>query len=429
MKNFHKIVLFFGLLQLFCFFVVGDVRSQITSNKHSHLTSPFSPLDVSGTWAADSSTGFTLREDHTSCAVNGKIYILGGDDGYNCLSTIQVFDPLSGIWSTPATTGTFTPRSGLTSNVIEGKIYVIGGYDGNKRAYYNIIEIFDPSTNIWSTPSVAGTSTSRAYFASSVVNNKIYVMGGYDGHDFLNSLEVLDPSTNTWSTPTATGTMTARASLTSNVINDKIYAIGGASNNNSVFNTLEIFDPSTNIWSAPATTGTFVARFNGASSVVNGKIYVMGGSDSSDNILSDFQTFDPATNSWNTPVTTGAFTPRSNLSSSVLDNRIYAMGGWDSILLNANEAFTPATDGVKMDTTPLDTKLFPNPTDGILTVYGVPVNALNITIENVLGKTVLEHANPYSPSCTLDLSKLPSGTYFARLTTSSSVIIRKIVRE
>ena len=254
-------------------------------------------------------------------------------------------------------------------------------------------------------------------------------MGGYNGHNFLNTLQIFDPSTNTWSTPTTTGVPAARASLTSNVVNGKIYVLGGASNNNSVLNTLEVFDPSTNNWSIPAATGTFVARFNAASNVVDGKIYVMGGTDSSDDILNAFQVFDPIASTWSMPTTTGTFTARSNFASSVVDNKIYAMGGWDSIVLNTNEVFTLATNDVKTSASPSGVELFPNPANGILSIYGVPINTLNITVENILGETVLELANPHAPIVTIDVSKLSPGTYFAKFVMPDSILTRKIVRE
>jgi hypothetical protein len=129
--------------------------------------------------------------------------------------------------------------------------------------------------NVWSTPTTTGTFTARYDLTSSVVNGKIYAMGGNNGIT-VNILEVFDPSTNAWSTPTTTGTFTARYGLTSDVVNGKIYAMGGA--NSTYLNTLEVFDPSTNTWSTPTTTGTFPPRFLHTSSVVNGKIYAIGGS-------------------------------------------------------------------------------------------------------------------------------------------------------
>src|SRR4051812_16901990 len=84
---------------------------------------------ISGTWSAAASEGFTPRADLTSCVVNGKIYAIGGWDSIGVLNTLEVYDPSTNTWSTPQTTGTFTARAYLSSCVVGDKIYVIGGND------------------------------------------------------------------------------------------------------------------------------------------------------------------------------------------------------------------------------------------------------------------------------------------------------------
>jgi len=48
---------------------------------------------------------------------------------------------------------------------------------------------------------------------------------------------------------------------------------------------------------------------------------------------------------------------------------------------------------------------------------------------NVLGETVNEFANPGATDFTIDLSKLPPGTYFARFSGEGEVVTRKIIKE
>ena len=238
-------------------------------------------------------------------------------------------------WATESSTG-FTVRSALASSVVNGKIYAMGG-ENPGGVYHNTNEVYDPSTNTWATKSSTGF-TARFLLTSSVVNGKIYAIGGTNNAGTLNTNEVYDPSTDTWATKSSTG-FTAREGLASSVVNGKIYAMGGL--NGSFLNTLEVFDPSTNTWSTPTTTGTFTGRAFLTSSVVNGKIYAMGGSNIS-SVLNTLEVFDPSTNTWSTPTTTGTFTARYGLTSSVVNGTIYAMGGYNGSYLNTNEAFTPA---------------------------------------------------------------------------------------
>ena len=59
------------------------------------------------------------------------------------MSTVEVFDPATATWSTPATTGSVTARHGLTTNVVGDKIYVIGG--SSATSYVATTDVFTPA--------------------------------------------------------------------------------------------------------------------------------------------------------------------------------------------------------------------------------------------------------------------------------------------
>jgi hypothetical protein len=71
-----------------------------------------------------------------------------------------------------------TARMSLASSVADNKIYCIGGWDSSKL---NINEEYDPSTNSWSTK--VSIPEAGGGLNSSVVNNKIYCMGGSDDNE------------------------------------------------------------------------------------------------------------------------------------------------------------------------------------------------------------------------------------------------------
>ncbi len=128
-------------------------------------------------------------EQMTSAAVNGKIYVLGGDGGvdYN-----QIYDPVKNRWSR----GALMPvgRGGTGSAVVKGKIYVFGGFGDSEN--YN--QIYDPAKNSWSTGAVLPIGVNN--MTGAVVNGKIYVMGGANSTSMEGSdaNQVYDPATNTW---------------------------------------------------------------------------------------------------------------------------------------------------------------------------------------------------------------------------------------
>lgn len=116
-------------------------------------------------------------------------------------------------------------------------------------------------------------------------------------------------------------------------------------------------------------------------------------------------------------------------------NSIYVFGGYLFTGTNATGVFRrPLTDfgvmGVEPAAQPITAiELYPNPTNGIVTVRGVRANTVRVLIANVLGATVMELAKPYTSDFTLDLSHLTRGMYLARFATASSVETRLIVRE
>ncbi|HZK76281.1 MAG TPA: T9SS type A sorting domain-containing protein [Candidatus Kapabacteria bacterium] len=81
----------------------------------------------------------------------------------------------------------------------------------------------------------------------------------------------------------------------------------------------------------------------------------------------------------------------------------------------------PATDSID---------IYPNPASGAVTVSS-STKVLSIEARNVLGEEVLstQYREPSTGNVTLDLSKLPSGTYFLRIQTAGNSTIKKITVE
>jgi hypothetical protein len=309
---------------------------------------------IGGTWMTEGTTGFTARSYLASAVVNSKIYAMGGFNNSGETNILEVYDPAANTWSTPATTGTFTARGQLTAATVNGKIYTMGGLNGN--GYMNTFEMFDPSTNVWSTPSTTGTFTARADLTSSVVNNKIYTFGGSMNYvQYSNVVEVFDPSTNAWSTPATSGTFTGRFGMTSSAVNGKIYVIGGfvGAPCYCLSNLLEVFDPSTNAWSTPTSTNSMTARGDLTSSVLNGQIYALGGTLNSGSASYLTEVYDPVANGWTSPALVVQLTARTGLTSQVAGGKLCAIGGGFSTssgggpptitYLNTNEALQPPT--------------------------------------------------------------------------------------
>ena len=219
----------------------------------------------------------TPRSFLASSTVEGKIYAVGGANlelGQLGLPTVEEYDPETDTWTRRADMP--TPRHGLSTCGLDGKIYAISGYDGSNMA---TVEQYDPSSDTWTTR--ADLPTLRSHVATQVVGGKIYVIGGWDKrdglHTALSSVAQYEPGTDTW---TRRADMpTPRWLPASSVVNGKIYVIGGTAvegtGNQHNLQTVEVYDPETDTWTQevdmPTTRGWLSA------SVVDGKLYAIGG--------------------------------------------------------------------------------------------------------------------------------------------------------
>jgi len=148
---------------------------------------------------------------------------------YTPMSTVEEYDPLIDAWTTKADMP--TARQGLSTSVVNGRIYAIGG--SNIGTVWlpgsPIVEEYDPATNMWTTGK-ADMPTARNFLSTSVVNNMIYAIGGRDGlPDGLanhRAVEVYDPVNDSWSKKA--DMPTGRAALATSAVDGMIYAIGGS---------------------------------------------------------------------------------------------------------------------------------------------------------------------------------------------------------
>jgi len=274
----------------------------------------------------------TARSYLSASVVDGKIYAIGGlSDKTISIPTVEVYDPATDTWERRADMP--TARLGLSTSVVQGRIYAIGGLPGAGvvGAACSKVEEYNPVTDTW--VEKADMPTARLCLATEVVDGKIYAIGGHlaepavSGAAGLSTVEEYDPVTDTW---TRKADMpTPRTGLSASVVDGKIYAIGGVTGSPwAGLRMVEVYDPATDTWMRKADMPT--GRYNFSTSVVNGKIYAIGGSGTNPwPGLTAVEMYDPATNTWvrkaNMP------TGRLALATSMVDGKIYAIGGCASL--------------------------------------------------------------------------------------------------
>ncbi len=73
--------------------------------------------------------------------------------------------------------------------------------------------------------------------------------------------------------------------------------------------------------------------------------------------------------------------------------------------------------------------VYPNPASGVVTIRSAGTRILGVRVLNILGTEVLTIPRGYNSELHLDVSQLPSGTYFLEVETMDGMILRKITRE
>ncbi|MDH5181790.1 MAG: hypothetical protein OEZ39_03145 [Gammaproteobacteria bacterium] len=281
------------------------------------------------------------RAGMSSCSYQDNIYIFGGTDFH---TTVEMLDIATNTWytRTPLTT---PRRYGSACAVIQDKIYVIGGYKdlSSTNLYLNNVEVYSPDSDSWSTASPMNLA--RANHSSAVVNGKIYVFGGRNQDLHISQSDVVEeynPATDTW---TIVSTMPiAHHSMAITELNDKIYLFGGY-NSAGASNLVYEYTPQNNSWDMKAFMPT--ARSGLTASIIKGKIYVAGGSVGGMDSMKTLEIYNPVSDSWQAG--NDMPTAREYHVANTYNNKIYMIAGRTTVAYDGDiasvEVYDPAKDG------------------------------------------------------------------------------------
>jgi len=288
----------------------------------------------------------TARGGFGLAVVAGRIYAIGGLDSNDVpLAVMEEYNPATNQWITKAAMP--TPRSGFAVAVYDNKIYTIGGTVGN--GYVGNNEMYDPAADRWETRT--SMPTPRADLSANVANGKIYLIGGerysnvYPYYAETDITEAYDPANDIWVTKTSIPT--AVQGYASAVIDNKIYVIGGSTKPSStgtaiLVNNNQVYDTQTDRWDA-STRLPFAASYGAAVATIGflapPRVYFVGGFSMGD-LNQKTMMFNPVNQSWSE--VDAMPTPREYLQVVVVSDMLYAIGGFDGATwLDTNEQCKP----------------------------------------------------------------------------------------
>ncbi|XP_042233010.1 kelch-like protein 5 isoform X2 [Homarus americanus] len=149
----------------------------------------------------------TSRSTVGVAVLNGRLYAVGGRDGSSCLRTVECYDPHTNKWTPCAPMA--RRRGGVGVGVVNGFLYAVGGHDAPASnpcaSRFDCVERYDPATDTWTQVACLNVGCDSA--GVSLLGDRLFCVGGYDGQTYLNLVHAYDPQTNEWMqmSPLATG--------------------------------------------------------------------------------------------------------------------------------------------------------------------------------------------------------------------------------
>jgi len=301
----------------------------------------------SGQWTSKTVLPANLS-DYQAVSHKTHVYVIGGQKGCSSsdtcagtvVNTVYQYDTKLDKYTTKAAitdNGVAAIRYRYASAVVGDKIYIIGGLTADTATgMLKTTLIYDISTNSWSDgPNMA---TGRSDTCAAVVGSKIYVVAGYQSIDPINVLdtvEVLDTAAASPAWTTAPSLPAKRGDITCASSGGKVYAIGGYYDPTGTWkpgafhDTMFEFTPGAAAWvekaKMPSSRGD-----KAAVTMSDGSIIVVGGEthareEQNQVAAHPVEQYYPAHDTWVPKASIP--TARFRFGAAQVDDIVYAMGG------------------------------------------------------------------------------------------------------
>jgi N-acetylneuraminic acid mutarotase len=172
----------------------GQISPSTGAYSSTPLVDAYSPATDSWTPLAPL---ITTRYLHTATKLdNGKVLVVGGvlltTTTGTLLASAELYDPASNTWSPAGSLA--TPRSEHSAVLLaNGKVLVVGGEDGGPPLYS--AELYDPATNSW-TSAGSAISGPRTPTSALLSDGRVLVTFNANGHPDKTA-QIYDPGTST----------------------------------------------------------------------------------------------------------------------------------------------------------------------------------------------------------------------------------------
>lgn len=283
------------------------------------------------------------RSGAASAVANGKLYVFGGYGGRNSrLDDFHCYDFKSNEWNPVEVRSHITPgcreNNGIVSTDSGQKLILFGGYSGT--SWLNDLWVYDISEKTWECVEessdyvpfdlASNPRPSRRFGYVSVVHgNKLIIMFGFDGSQWLNDIYEFNFDSLEWQVVISNGDVPSRRSCPAWVKNDHMIYVHGGYNGINRLSDLYSFNIITRSWNRMVCKGNPPSpRYLHSSSLYNGKLFIYAGY-SENKRLDDMYIYDLATEHWSPVLYSDGPTGRSSHCLHLYENMIFVSFGYD----------------------------------------------------------------------------------------------------
>lgn len=111
---------------------------------------------------------------------------------------------------------------------LDGFLYAIGGFGGPSNTCLKEVERYSLEGGFWEM--IPPLKVGRRALTAVTLPHGVYVLGGFDGENYLSSVERLDPETMEWTTVKGMKRARCTAAAVASADHQFIYIIGGFDN-------------------------------------------------------------------------------------------------------------------------------------------------------------------------------------------------------
>lgn len=189
------------------------------------------------TWLEATGSGaFTPRLDHTSVVFQNKMWITGGEvTEHPWIYTNDTWYSSDGVtWTEATSSAGFAPRIGHAMEVFDDAMWIYAGV-GDAYGAIRFHDVWYSRDGIsWKEVTDSAAFSPRYSVSSLVYDNKMWMIGGFDG-TYENDIWYSDDGI-TWNQVIGSASFSPRNGFVPVVFNDQMWIIGGWGKTNQCYN-------------------------------------------------------------------------------------------------------------------------------------------------------------------------------------------------